>query len=288
MVGPKGLKGDDYVMFVTLIMYAICAVMVDLVYRYGTNVDLVADQIELLSDAEVAQLVNGSKFQQVAWYSYTAYLWSLKVALLFFYSRMTFALWQHERVLTYLTWFTVASYLAVVGTITFSCRPFRDNWGVRPLPHDRCVFKAQNLVVTTLLNVLTDAAILSLPLPVLREIRVPMYKKVFIAALLCSGLFVMAASIMRVAATMGSEPSTLTVNRWGVRELELPSTSAKHEPDDERKEKQNYNGRGSQVDVEVDSATNDGEIERLNETEEVVIHEQERYRDIIEEEEERG
>ncbi|KAI8205166.1 hypothetical protein K4K52_004458 [Colletotrichum sp. SAR 10_76] len=84
MVGPKGLKGDDYVMFVTLIMYTICFVMVDLVYRYGTNVDLTADQIKLLNDEEVARLVEGSKFQQVAWYSYTAYLWSMKGTLLFF------------------------------------------------------------------------------------------------------------------------------------------------------------------------------------------------------------
>ncbi|KAF5511996.1 hypothetical protein CGCA056_v011731 [Colletotrichum aenigma] len=221
MVGPKGLKGDDYVMFVTLIMYTICFVMVDLVYRYGTNVDLTADQIKLLNDEEVARLVEGSKFQQVAWYSYTAYLWSMKGTLLFFYRRMTFDLWQHARVLTYLTWFTIAAYLAVVGTITFSCLPFQDNWGVRPLPSEKCVFKAQNLLVTTFFNVITDAAILCLPLPVLREIRVPLYKKLFIAVLICSGLFVIAAAIMRLAVTLGSDPSTITVNRWGVRECEI-------------------------------------------------------------------
>ncbi|KAJ0383510.1 hypothetical protein COL922a_010354 [Colletotrichum nupharicola] len=65
-------------------MYTICFLMVDLVYRYGTNVDLTADQIKLLNDEEVARLVEGSKFQQVAWYSYTAYLWSMKGTLLFF------------------------------------------------------------------------------------------------------------------------------------------------------------------------------------------------------------
>ncbi|TQN65808.1 hypothetical protein CSHISOI_07531, partial [Colletotrichum shisoi] len=70
-------------------------------------------------------------------------------------------------------------------------------------------------------DVLTDAAILSLPLPVLREIRVPLYKKMFIAVLICSGLFVIAAAIMRVAVTLGSEHSTITVNRWGVRECEV-------------------------------------------------------------------
>lgn len=68
---------------------------------------------------------------------------------------------------------------------------------------------------------MTDAAILSLPLPVLREIRVPLYKKIFIGILICSGLFVIAAAIIRLAVTMGSNPSTITVNRWGVRECEI-------------------------------------------------------------------
>ncbi|KAJ0163005.1 hypothetical protein CTA2_3663, partial [Colletotrichum tanaceti] len=135
--------------------------------------------------------------------------------------RLTFDLWQNPKVLRYLTWFTIASYLAVVGTITFSCLPFSDNWALRPLPSEKCVFKAQNLLVTTFFNVVTDAAILSLPLPVLREIRVPLYKKMFIAVLICSGLFVIAAAIMRVAVTLGSAPSTITVNRWGVRECEV-------------------------------------------------------------------
>nr|XP_036578882.1 uncharacterized protein CTRU02_11136 [Colletotrichum truncatum]KAF6786265.1 hypothetical protein CTRU02_11136 [Colletotrichum truncatum] len=135
--------------------------------------------------------------------------------------RMTFDLWQHARILTYLTWLTTLSYLAVVGTITFSCLPFHDNWGVRPLPSEKCVFKPQNLLVTTFFSVVTDAAILCLPLPVLKEIRVPLYKKIFIAILICSGLFVIAAAIMRVAVTLGSEPSTITVNRWGVRECEI-------------------------------------------------------------------
>ncbi|OLN96685.1 hypothetical protein CCHL11_00819 [Colletotrichum chlorophyti] len=218
MVGPGGLRGDDYVMIVTFIMFCICITMVFLVYDYGTNVDLTAEQINLLSDEEVARVVKGSKFQQVAWYTYTAYLWSLKGGLLLFYKRLTFDMWRHARFLRNLTFFTIFTYLVVVLTITFGCLPYRNNWGVRPRPSEKCVYKAQNLLVTTFFNVITDAAILSLPVPVLKEIRVPMMKKIFIAVLICSGLFVIAAAIMRVAVTLGSERSTLVVNRWGTRE----------------------------------------------------------------------
>ncbi|KAK2469222.1 hypothetical protein H9L39_19203 [Fusarium oxysporum f. sp. albedinis] len=98
---------------------------------------------------------------------------------------------------------------------------FRNNWQVRPLPPPRCVFKKQNLYVTTFFNVVTDAAILSLPLPILKAIRTSFWRKFLIAALLCSGLVVITVAIMRLTVTLGSAPSNITVNRWGVRECEI-------------------------------------------------------------------
>ncbi|KAJ0132742.1 hypothetical protein HZ326_24176 [Fusarium oxysporum f. sp. albedinis] len=50
----------------------------------GTSIDLTENQINVLSDPEIDRLVYGSKLQEAAWYCYTAYLWCLKGALLFF------------------------------------------------------------------------------------------------------------------------------------------------------------------------------------------------------------
>lgn len=44
------------------------------------------------------------------------------------------------------------------------------------------------------------------------------HRKIVIGLLLCSGLFVITAAIIRVALTLGAHPSALNVNRWGVRE----------------------------------------------------------------------
>lgn len=52
----------------------------------------------------------------------------------------------------------------------------------------------------------------------LRRLKVPILKKIFIALLLSSGLFVITAAIIRAAVTLGSAPSSITINRWGVRE----------------------------------------------------------------------
>lgn len=68
------------------------------------------------------------------------------------------------------------------------------------------------------LNVLTDAMLLSLPIPMLWALQVPLSKKIAVGALLSSGLFVIAAAVIRAVLTLGATPSGLNINRWGVRE----------------------------------------------------------------------
>lgn len=50
------------------------------------------------------------------------------------------------------------------------------------------------------------------------RLQVRLSKKIAIGVLLCSGLFVIAAAIIRAVLTLGSTPSGLNINRWGVRE----------------------------------------------------------------------
>ena len=111
-----------------------------------------------------------------------------------------------------------ATYLAVFLTITFACFPTQRNWQVVPYPGLKCTFKPQNFYVCTVLNVLTDAAILAIPLPLMWALQVSWKKKVVLIALLSSGVFVIAAAIIRIVMTLVANPSALTINRWGVRE----------------------------------------------------------------------
>jgi hypothetical protein len=60
--------------------------------------------------------------------------------------------------------------------------------------------------------------ILAIPIPMLWKLQVRLSKKLAIGLLLCSGLFVIAAAIIRAVLTLGSTPSGLNINRWGVRE----------------------------------------------------------------------
>ena len=98
---------------------------------------------------------------------------------------------------------------------------FHENWQVSPIPKWSCSFRAQNTITVSSLNVITDAAILSIPIPMLWKLKVPWRKKLVIGAILSSGLFVIAAAIIRACVTLGGAPSGDNINRWGVRETVL-------------------------------------------------------------------
>lgn len=68
------------------------------------------------------------------------------------------------------------------------------------------------------LNVLTDAALLSIPIPILWHLRVSLKRKLGVGILLSSGLFVISTAIVRAITTLGGAPSVININRWGFRE----------------------------------------------------------------------
>ncbi|RSM12417.1 hypothetical protein CEP52_002498 [Fusarium oligoseptatum] len=209
---------------------------VHLIYYLGTNLEAsFYAQTHTLTDSIIKDCVKGSKLEFVAWYSYTALIWSLKGTMLFFFSRITIGTW-HSILVKTASICCAISYLAVFFTVTFGCFPTHKNWQVVPDPGKKCTFRRQNLVVTTVLNVLTDAMILGIPLPLLWKLQIPLRRqarpchdlaiiltnilsrKLVIGLLLSSGLFVIAAAIIRATLTLSAHPSALAVNEWGVRE----------------------------------------------------------------------
>ncbi|KAF5858998.1 hypothetical protein ETB97_003489 [Aspergillus alliaceus] len=154
----------------------------------------------LLTPEQYSSVVAGSKAELAAWYSYTALIWVMKAKMLFLYKRLTLGLWQ-SRVIKWLAILCGITYLAVFLTVTFGCFPISNNWRVYPPPSKQCGLKIQNVIVTCVLNVSTDFAL-----------------KLVIAVFLSSGIFVITASIIRTSLTLVAEPSSITVNRWGIRE----------------------------------------------------------------------
>lgn len=144
---------------------------------------------------------------------------TLKFSILFFYRRLTSnGRLTANHMLTILFWFCGLTYATLMVTISSTCRPYSKNWQIRPLPGLECIFRAQNFIALAVLNIVTDMAILAIPVPILWQLRISWWRKLAVSLLLCGGLFVITAAIVRAALTLGSSPSVITVNLWGFRE----------------------------------------------------------------------
>lgn len=88
------------------------------------------------------------------------------------------------------------------------------NWQVTPVPPWKCAFRPQNFLAVAIPNILTDAAILMVPIPMLWQLKMPLKKKITIAIVLSSGLFVIVAAIIRVVLSLDAAPSAANINGW--------------------------------------------------------------------------
>jgi hypothetical protein len=108
-VGFRNFQGDDYFSILTLALYTMDAATVHIICKLssisassfidikkdyaGTNVEAsVAQTTRTLTAAEIRAYTFGSQEQLVAWYSYTALIWSMKATMLFFFNRLTYEL----------------------------------------------------------------------------------------------------------------------------------------------------------------------------------------------------
>ncbi|KAE8154910.1 hypothetical protein BDV25DRAFT_135553 [Aspergillus avenaceus] len=216
-VGVRGFQGDDYFAFLAIALLLMDGITVHFSYVLGTNLEVPKPLLNSLTPHQYAAVETGSKYELAAWYSYTGLIWVMKAKMLFLYKRLTIGLWQ-ARVIKWLGLVCGITYLAVFLTVTFGCHPISDNWRVYPPPSKACGLKIQNVIVTCVLNVTTDFALLFIPIPLLWKVKTSLTRKLVIAIFLSSGIFVITASIIRTALTLDSEPSSITVNRWGIRE----------------------------------------------------------------------
>ncbi|KAK2005226.1 hypothetical protein LZ32DRAFT_259805 [Colletotrichum eremochloae] len=216
-VGFRGYHGDDYLSFLCILLYTVDSTMGYFAYYAGGNINVKPQQVDSLSDEDVRILEMGSKMEFVTWYTYPGFVWVLKFSILFFYRRVMQGLMK-DWTINFLFLFCGLTWVALITTVSSTCRPFHDNWTVRPLPGEHCIFRAQNFYALAVLNVTTDAFILIIPAPMLWHLRVPLWKRIGVTCLLCGGLFVIAAAIIRAALTLTAAPSVLTINIWGYRE----------------------------------------------------------------------
>lgn len=234
------LQGDDYTATLALLCFWATTATSLSAYFLGTNPATTEDELRRLSHCQrhrlllsnILQVCNKSastvgleacadtNTQWVGWYPYATLLWSLKATVLFFLHRLSWGLHQHRQI-KLLAALCAMSYLGIIVSITTICRPIQRNWAIALRPPPQCYKHNELIYLTIILNIITDAAILTLPLPLLWQMKVSIKRKIALTLLLCSGIFVITAALINIlTATVASLKNTAKVhgNIWATRE----------------------------------------------------------------------
>ncbi|KAB5577894.1 hypothetical protein GE09DRAFT_1168671 [Coniochaeta sp. 2T2.1] len=225
--GFKNFETEDYLMVVAIVFYTI---QTTLAYSIGSAAHGLANNG--MTDAERAALspndpeyafrVAGSKIQVAGWTTYSALMWSLKLSMLFFYTRLTNGLGQRYRMRIQAGFLLVViTFVATVVTIFAGCRPFHMYWQINPDPGNACQAGISKLIiwVSFTANVSTDIYLIAIPLPMLWQSSLKLIRKIASTIVLGAGIFVLVCAILKSVFVLvdpihGGEQA----GAWGTRE----------------------------------------------------------------------
>ncbi|KAI1273574.1 hypothetical protein F5Y07DRAFT_411278 [Xylaria sp. FL0933] len=226
-VGIKKLQADDYLAWVAAIFYiaeTTAAYYVGAVAHGFANNGMSDHARQSLSpdNPEYHMRVIGSKIQLVGWSTYSVLLWALKASLLCFYIRLVARLPRSFYKLIYIGFsLLVITFLALMGTIFFECRPFHHNWQINPDPGDACypASSARLLIVSLAVNVSTDVYLIMIPVSLLWKSSLRKPKKIGLVALFSGSIFIIFCAVFRTT-LMLMDPinGAQTAGSWSVRE----------------------------------------------------------------------
>ncbi|WAO86049.1 Hypothetical protein NCS54_00330400 [Fusarium falciforme] len=225
-VGFCNFEADDYLMLLVILPYIIettLAYTVSARFHGFTNSAMTDEERAALSpnSDEYKWRVGGSKIQVAGWAMYATVLWVIKSGLCAFYFRLTAGLpWYKTRI--YIGFILiVATYIAVICSILFSCQPMHRFWQIYPDPGNLCEPASSKLYIflTVTLNIATDIYLLIIPVSMLWGAQIPKVKKIGLVVLFSGGIFVMVAGLLRsILILRNPKTGPQEAASWAVRE----------------------------------------------------------------------
>ncbi|EOD46963.1 hypothetical protein UCRNP2_6306 [Neofusicoccum parvum UCRNP2] len=216
MVGRR-LQADDYMMVVAWMFYTTMTVCAHVVSINGDNRDMTNAERLALAPVVRAQKILGSKFFLGGHMTYVSMIWSMKICMLLFFQRLTRGL-KSEKFIKPAVVLVATTWLVEVLTVLLTCRPVSHNWAIYPDPGKLCTHESPVwYIIQVVFNVLTDAVIVSIPMPLVIKAKISTWRKIGLAFLLGAGIFVMVAAVLRVVFVLkNAAPSEPAI--WAMRE----------------------------------------------------------------------
>lgn len=214
-----GLKweGDDYFALLSVFFFTGELVMLHLIGVLGSITGMTDEKALTLTPEETRNIVVGSKCLLAGWIIYTTLIWCLKGCMLFFYKRLTLNL-QQQNLVNITGGICVVTYIATITVYLTHCHPINRLWQVYPYPGNDCALNISKYLALVVTNVTTDAMILYIPLPLLWNVQLPIRKKVIYGFWLCTGIFIMTATLLRCILCLQDVSQINVGTIWSIRE----------------------------------------------------------------------
>ncbi|KAI0119522.1 hypothetical protein F4814DRAFT_439070 [Daldinia grandis] len=217
LVGIRGLYWDDAFTVVAIAVWTADLVILHYIGIYGSSVGQTYESALALSNTQVESFRVGDKLTFASWVCYICLIWSMKGVVLFYYDRLTMNLWQNK-LAKWIRWCTLITFIIAILFQFTLCTPIEFVWQVKPYPSDKCVFRKENYILYPILSIISDFGIMAIPLPLLWQVKIPTYRKLILAIFFGSGIFIIAATLLRTVYSLRSLLDLLVTTQWATRE----------------------------------------------------------------------
>jgi hypothetical protein len=171
-------------------------------------------------DAFTADRIASRKLIIPARICYALFLWSLKLCLLSFYSRLMDALERGHAIVRALRALIIITFVAVLIATLTECRPLSIMWHLAPkAQRDMCTRGLANLMTMAIFNIVTDLALIVLPFPILKFIRLDRRAKIQLSFLFGIGLVVVIVTVLRIPLILVAAVSQRSRSMWASIEI---------------------------------------------------------------------
>ncbi|EPE31194.1 hypothetical protein GLAREA_04161 [Glarea lozoyensis ATCC 20868] len=167
-----------------------------MILLYGTNNALITDQ----SESALRRRAIGSKLVLVSRIFYAATLWMLKLTISEFFKRLISSIWRdsYEKILIFIRWFLLLTFVGVVIADLAECQPFDHYWQVVPDPGPKCRQGYAQLLTMGTANVLTDFLLVLFPIPIIIRSKMRLQRKIQLVCLFAGSLLPAGTTLYRI------------------------------------------------------------------------------------------
>lgn len=112
----------------------------------------------------------------------------------------------------------IVTWLVCMLTHICICTPIPRNWRIKPYAGDNCTIRGPNYIVIATMNVVSDILIMVIPIPLLIKLQVPLHRKLILAVMFSSGIFIMICTVLRAYYSLESLSTLSIALGWANRE----------------------------------------------------------------------